>query len=66
MRVQAELAYTVENNSPLKVTYAWREGGAVKTATHTYAKSEPGKADTSWSFAAGDKPTTSYVEYSAE
>jgi len=56
----------VENSSPLKVTYAWQEGGAVKTATHTYAKSEPGKADTSWSFTAGDKPTRFYVEYSAE
>jgi hypothetical protein len=66
MRAQAELAYAVENSSPLKVTYAWKEGGVVRTATHTYAKSEPGKADTSWSFAAGDKPMSFYVEYSAE
>jgi len=66
MRVQAEVAYTVENTSPLKATYAWKEGATVKTATHTYAKSEPGKPDTSWSFTAGDNPRSFYVEYVAE
>ena len=66
MRVQAELAYSVENNSPLKVTYAWKEGAEVKTASHTFAASEAGKPDTSWSFTAGAKPESFYVEYSAE
>lgn len=66
MRAQAELAYQVANSSPLKVTYAWRERGAVKTATHTYAESQSGKADSSWSFTAGDKPRSFYVEYAAE
>ncbi len=66
MRAQAELAYTVQNTSPLKVTYAWKEAGAVKTATHTYATSAPGKADATWTFTAGANPETFYVEYAAE
>lgn len=66
LRVQAELAYTVENTSPVKVTYAWKEAGAVKTATHTFAPSAAGKADTSWTFMAGAKPESFYVEYAAE
>ncbi len=66
MRAQAELAYTVEDTSPLKATYAWKEAGAMKTATHIYAPSQAGKADASWSFAAGEKPETFYVEYAAE
>jgi len=66
MRAQAELAYTVPNTSPLKVTYAWKEGRAVKTATHTYPPTAPGKADTSWTFTAGAKPRTFYVEYEAQ
>jgi len=66
MRAQAELAYTVQNTSPLKVTYAWKEAGAVKTATHTYAPSAPGKPDATWTFTAGARPETFYVEYAAE
>jgi len=66
MRAQAELAYAVDNTSPLKVTYAWKEAGAVKNATHTYAASAPGKPDATWSFTAGVKPETFYVEYAAE
>jgi hypothetical protein len=67
MRAQAELAYTVENTSPLKVTYAWKEAGAAKTATHTYAPAAAGgKPDATWTFTAGAKPETFYVEYAAE
>jgi len=66
MRVQAELAYAVDNTSPLKVTYAWREGKEVKTATHIYAQSEPGKTDASWFFTTGDKAESLYVEYAAQ
>ena len=66
MRAQAELAYTVENTSPLKATYAWKEAGAVKSATHTYAAPAPGKADATWTFTAGAKPESFYVEYAAE
>ena len=63
-RAELQLVYTVPNSSSLKVTYAWKEAGSVKNATHTY----PAKttADASWSFTAGTAPETFYVEYAAE
>jgi len=63
MRAEAHLVYAVRNASPLTVTFAWREGGRTKTASHTYAASEPGKADGSFTFQAGEKPATLWVEY---
>ena len=66
MRAEAHLVYAVENTSPLKVTFAWKEGGETKTAGHTYKTSQPGKADASFTFQAGEKPETLWVEYAAE
>ncbi|KPK84397.1 MAG: hypothetical protein AMJ81_05710 [Phycisphaerae bacterium SM23_33] len=64
-RPEAHLVYEVRNTSPVKVTFAWKEDGAVKTAAHTY-EAPSGKADTSWSFDAGAKPETLWVEYAAD
>ncbi len=66
MRAEAHLAYEVPSTSPLTATFAWKEGGAVKKASHTYKVSTPGKADRSFSFRAGAKPETFWVEYAAE
>ena len=66
MRAEAHLLYEVENTSSLTVTFAWKEGGVAKKASHTYKASAPGKADSSFSFKAGDKPETFWVEYAAE
>jgi hypothetical protein len=61
IRVEAHLVYEVPNTSPVEVTYAWKEAGTVKTATHTYpAKTD---RDAKWSFEAGAAPETLYVEY---
>lgn len=66
MRAEAHLVYKVKNTSPLKVTFTYKDGGAVKTASHTYARSAPGKADATWRFTAGKNPETVWVEYAAE
>jgi len=63
-RVEAHLVYEVQNPSPLKVTFAWSDGGRLRTAAHTYPAT-PGKADRSWTIAAGDSPQTVWVEYAA-
>ena len=65
-RVEAHLAYKVENTSPVKVTYAWKEGGQVKQAEHAYPAGKPGVEDSSWSFETGQDPQTFWIEYSAE
>jgi len=64
-KAEAHLVYAVENTSPLKVTFAWKDGGQVKQASHTY-KTAAGQADASWSFDAGANPETLWVEYAAE
>lgn len=64
MRVEAQLVYDVTNSSPLQVTYAWKESGAVKTASHVYPANT--KQDSGWSFSAGTAPETFYVEYAAQ
>ena len=63
MRAEAHLVYSVDNRSPLKVTFAWKEGSDTKTAEHTYKASVPGKADDTFTFTAGQKPQTLWVEY---
>jgi len=65
MRAEAHLVYRVETTSPLKVTFAWKGGGKLRKATHTY-RTAPGEADSSWSFDAGMNPQTLWVEYAAE
>ncbi|HPD17115.1 MAG TPA: hypothetical protein PLE19_19400 [Planctomycetota bacterium] len=64
-KAEAYLAYAVENTSPLKATFAWRDGGQVRQASHVY-KAAAGEADASWSFDAGAAPKTLWVEYAAE
>ncbi|MGB2822518.1 MAG: hypothetical protein WBF17_16150, partial [Phycisphaerae bacterium] len=66
MRAEAHLVYRVASTSTLTATFAWKEGGQVKTASHVYSDSAPGKADTSWGFDAGEKPETFWVEYVAK
>jgi hypothetical protein len=65
MRVEAHLVYKVETTSPLRVTFAWKDGGQLKKATRTY-KAAAGEADTFWSLDAGANPETVWVEYAAE
>jgi len=65
-RAEAHLVYEVPNTSPLKVTFAYIDRGKIKTASHTYRQSPPGKPDTSWSFDAGPNPQTVWVEYAAK
>lgn len=59
-KVEAHLAYEVANPSPAEVTFGWTEGGAMKSANHTYAK--VGAEDTSWSIPAGKGVATKWVE----
>jgi hypothetical protein len=64
-KVEAHLVYRVQNTSPVKVAYAWKEGAEVKRAERTY----PGKAgpeDASWTFTAGPSAETFCVEYAAQ
>ena len=64
MRAEAHLVYQVENTSALTVTFAWKEGGRVRTAGHTY-KTAPARADSSWTIQAGEDPKVFWVEYAA-
>jgi hypothetical protein len=64
MWAEAHLVYNVENSSPVKVTYAWKDAGETKTASHTY-KAAAGPDD-SWTVNAGTAPETLWVEYAAE
>ncbi|MEI8243721.1 MAG: hypothetical protein WCI17_10680 [bacterium] len=63
MRVEAQLAYAVPNTSAVKVTYAWKEAGMVKTDSHVVPR---GTDKTAWTFTAGAAPETFYVEYAAQ
>jgi len=62
---EAHLLYKVENSSPLKATFAWKDGTATKTADHVF-KTAPGQSDRSWTFEAGPTPETLWVEYAAQ
>jgi hypothetical protein len=64
-RPEAHLVYEVKNTSPLRVTFAWKDAGEVKTASHTY-KAPSGRADSSWTFDAGANPETLWVEYATQ
>lgn len=65
-RCEAHLVYEVENTSPVKATFTWKESGKVKTATHTYPAGRPGVQVHTFTFEAGLAPTTLWVEYAAE
>ena len=64
-KAEAYLVYAVETTSPLKATFAWKDGGQVKTASHSY-KTTAGQPDASWTLDAGQAPETLWVEYAAE
>ena len=65
-RVEGHLVYEVPTTSAVKVTFAWKEGKDLKTASHTYKGFKPDKPDGAWTFTAGEKPETVWVEYVAE
>jgi hypothetical protein len=62
---EAHLVYRVENASPLKVTFAWKDGSATKLASHIYKATVVAASD-SWTVDAGPAPETAWVEYAAE
>jgi hypothetical protein len=65
MKVEAHLFYAVQKQAPTVVTFAWKEdGGAVKTASHTYAAGSA--EDSSWSIPTGNKVETIWIEYSSK
>jgi hypothetical protein len=64
MRVEAHLVYEVKNNSPITVTFCWKDGDQQRTTRHTY-KTAPGEIDRRWSFDAGRDPQTEWVEYAS-
>ena len=66
MRAEAHLVYEVPDPSPLTVTFAWTEGGEVRSAAHTYRRLAPGQADATWSFRAGRDAEIRWVQYAAE
>jgi hypothetical protein len=63
--VEAHLAYRVAQPSATEVTFGWRDAaGPVRTVAHTYpAGTNP---DATWSFDAGQKVGTQWVEYSVK
>jgi len=66
-KAEVHLAYADPAPSPTTVTFAWREaGGATKTASKTYPAGAFGKQDSSWTFDAGKKVETQWVEYAAK
>jgi hypothetical protein len=66
LRAEAHLVYRVESTSALTATFAWKDAGQIKRASHTYARPEPGAADSTWRLDAGAAPQTLWVEYAAE
>lgn len=63
-KVEAHLAYEVAN-SPTEVTFAWKNSGGEKKASHVYSGAL-GAEDSSWVFNAGEKVETVWVEYSGK
>jgi hypothetical protein len=61
-KVEAHLAYEVENPSPCTITYGWKNTKGEQTATHIYDKPR----DDSWSIDAGQNVQTLWVEYAAK
>lgn len=62
-KVEAHLAYRVQKQSPVDVTFCYAEGKAApKTVSKTF-NATPGKPDTSWTLSAGVDVATKWVEY---
>jgi hypothetical protein len=65
-KVEAHLAYRITHPSPTTVRFTWRAGnGPPRTAEHTYAPTI-GRKDSSWTFDAGQKVETAWVEYAVK
>jgi hypothetical protein len=65
-KVEAHLAYRVSQPSATEVRFGWRDaGGQMRTAEHVYAASTE-REDASWSFDAGAKVRTDWVEYAVK
>jgi hypothetical protein len=63
-KVEAHLAYRVSRPSGTTVRFAWTNGGAIRTSEHVYPAGSG--RDAAWSFDAGEKVATQWVEYSAK
>lgn len=64
-KVEAHLAYRVSDQSPTTVRFGWTDGGGqTRTAEHVYPASD--RPDASWSFDAGMKVTTQWVEFAVK
>jgi hypothetical protein len=61
LRAEAHLLYDVASSDNTKVTFAWREEGAVKSASHEFEAAR-GKPIT-WRVETGKAPRTLWVEY---
>jgi hypothetical protein len=65
-KVEAHLAYRVSDSSPTEVRFAWKDAaGKVRTADHTYLAA-PGREVATWSFDAGQKVETQWVEFAVK
>lgn len=60
-KVEAHLGYRPSNPSLTQITFAWKQNGQMKTASHAYPASTT--PDTTWSIDAGQQPETLWVEY---
>ena len=65
LKVEAHLVYRVQNQGATEVTFGWKEGGALKTASHTFPPA-PGQEDTSWTITAGQAVEIQWVQYEAK
>jgi hypothetical protein len=65
-KVEAHLAYRVSRPEATEVRFEWRDGsGQARTAEHTY-QAAAGREDATWSFDAGQKVETQWVEFAAK
>ncbi len=63
LQAQVFATYQRKNDSPLKVTYGWTEGGKVRRASHEI---KAGAAADSWTIPTGQKVETKWVTFAAE
>lgn len=61
LRAEAHLVYRPPATDATRVTFAWQDAGALRTATQTFPA---GDAPAEWRFATGASPRTRWVEFS--
>jgi hypothetical protein len=65
-KVEAHLAYKIQQPGATDVTFAWKEsGGELKTAAHSYPAGAA-QEDSSWTVNTGAKTETIWVEYASK